>query len=101
EAEVIDILTKAFSRPPRMMTRLGKVMTGRTWKAEKYKFPWPPWDASRVQRLATNPNDRFELQQILDKAGTYHYVYLLKPDAFLFTTRDPREWDWWGKRMGK
>ena len=101
EAEVIDILTKAFSRHPRMMSRLGKVMTGRTWKPEKYQFPWTPWDASRVQRLATNPNDRFELQTILDKPGTHHYVYLLEPEAFLFTTRDPRQWDWWGQRMGK
>ena len=103
EAEVIDILTKAFGRHPRMMTRLGKVMTGRTWKAERYQFPWTPWDARRVQSLATNPNDRFELQTILDtqRLGTYHYVYLLKPKAFLFTARDSRRWDWWGQRMGK
>lgn len=103
EPEVLDILTKAFSRHIRMKARLRLVMEGKTWKAEKFKWPWPEWDASKTQSLATNPNDRMELRQILDdaKPGTSHYVYLLKPEAFMFIGEPGFEWDWWGKRVGK
>ncbi|KKN46048.1 hypothetical protein LCGC14_0676670 [marine sediment metagenome] len=102
EAEVIDILTKAFSRHPRMMTRLGKVMTGRTWKPEKYQFPWPVWrDAARVRAQLTNPNDRLEAQLLLDGdldlVAPRHYVFQWEPDPYLFTVDNPRIWGWWEK----